>query len=834
MKPVAKNRAANRAIRPNTATSRATSGAPTKAATTALICPCDSTALPAITNLPGLSQIVFRAGDFNSFRTALLTPLASEASLTAWNSGRGIDSDPSVIDLGVMMVEWFAYLADVLTFYNERIANEDYLRTCVLPPTPAALVNLLGYIPRPTIGATGYLAALLSPTVVGAQTITLPDGLEIHSKPGPGQTPQSFELHPATTIGLPASVQATTPPTLLGPGPSLLLNGGVTSITNGMQLLLSPRDNNAAPNLIAVSAVPAVQTTARGKQTSVSFSYTHAGAAVTSSASSRLLKSTQSAGLWTVNTGPPTDPVIDSASTHIQMAGLLRQIQPGDWLVFTASGVTSQAVQVAATQDILGDASTVGGPSTVSPGPPTEPTAIPILHTKLTLQSALSSTLVAAASSINVLFGWVEAGVLVDQPPATWDGITTNLQPIQPATFPQSSPLGTPGPAQILLADSAGNGGQASVTVRSDGSLAVNWPSTITTPLKPTFTPPITVFYDLIPVSAGKTVNNEIVGSGDSTQIGQSFKLAKSPVTYLLNGSAYASTIVLTVNGLPWTEVPSFYNQPANAQIFVARQDASQNTWIDFGDGVNGALVPSGTNNIIATYRFGGGSPSPSAGKLTVLAKSFPGLQSVVNPFAVAGGSNPDPASLISRYGPRSVLTFGRAVGVFDYQAIAAGAPGVSMASALWNWDAANQRAGVMVYVAGQTGVAATVQTLLNASGDPNRPVTVISATEIPVRLTLQLVILAGVDVPTLEAAVTTALSDPTVGLFSPPQIAIGQALFDSNIEAVLQSVTGVIAVAASSFAFGGVPDPGPLHNPGQGCFFSLDPSNLDLSTENP
>ena len=52
-----------------------------------------------------------------------------------------------------MMVEWFAYLADILTFYNERIANEDYLRTAVRPSTPAALVNLLGYRPRPTIGA---------------------------------------------------------------------------------------------------------------------------------------------------------------------------------------------------------------------------------------------------------------------------------------------------------------------------------------------------------------------------------------------------------------------------------------------------------------------------------------------------------------------------------------------------------------------------------------------------------------------------------------------------------------------------------------------------------
>jgi hypothetical protein len=824
MKQVIKTRANNRI------SSRASSGSSTLAATTVNVCPCDAIAPPAISNLPGLQQISFRAGDFNSFRTALLTPLPSEASLTAWKSGRGIDSDPSVIDLAVMMVEWFAYLGDILTFYNERIANEDYLRTCILPPTPAALVNLLGYTPRPTIGATGYLAALLAPTVVGAQTITLPDGLEFQSKPGPGQTPQSFELHPATAVGLPASVAATPPPSLLGGGSTLLLNGAVTSISNGMQLLLSPRDNTAAPNLISFSAVPAVRTTATGKQTAIQFNVTHPGAAVTIAATSRLLKPNQNAGLWTVN-----GTSMGAGNTVIQMAGLLRQIQPGDWLVFTAqsaAGVSAQAIQVTSTKDVLGDASTAGGPTTVSAGP--TPTPIPVLHTQLTLQAPLSSTILGPGSAINVLFGWVEAGVLVDQPPSEWDGVSSRLQPIQPASFPQSSPLGTPGAAPILLADSAGNGAQASAAVASDGSLSVDWNASTSTPLSPAFTPPITVYYDLLPVSAGKTVKNEIVGSGDSTQAGQSFKLAKSPVTYLASGPTYASTIALTVNGLPWTEVPSFYGQAASAQVFVARQDTNQNTYIDFGDGVNGALVPTGTNNIVATYRYGGGASSPAAGKLTVVAKSFPGLQSVVNPVAVAGGSDPDPASLIRQYAPRSVLTFGRAVSVFDYQAIAAGAPGVSMASAQWNWDSANQRAGVMVYVAGQPGVAASVQTLLTASGDPNRPVTVVPATQIPVTLTLQLVVVAGVDITTLESNVTTALCDPATGVFSPPQIAIGQALFDSNIEATLQVIPGVIAVAASTFAFGVVVDPGSLHIPGQGCFFSLAPANLNISTETP
>lgn len=808
--------------------SQASSGTgPSSTLARAPICPCDAISTAEPTNLPGLPRISFRIGDFNSFRTALLTPLASEASLTAWNSGRGIDSDPSVIDLAVMMTEWFAYLADILTFYNERIANEDYLRTAVLPSTPAALVNLLGYRPRPAIGATGYLAALLSPSVVGAQTITIPDGLEFQSKPGPGGAPQSFEVHPATTIGLPASVPAAPPPTLLSASGSSVLLKGAVSLSNGMQLLLGPRDNTAAPNLITLSAVPAIQTTATGKQTSISFFITQSGAAITNASSFRLLKANQNATLWTINSYGGLDPAIDGSGTVIQMAGLLRQVQPNDWLVFAAPGQPSQVVQIASAVDVLGDASQSGGPSTVVAST-TAVTSIPVLHTKLNLKSPLSAAMAGAPSSISVLFGWVEAAVLVDQPLPAWPG-SPNLQPIQPAAFPVLS-----APARILMADTAGNGAMASGFVASDGSLTVNWPKSTTLPLDPAMTAPITVYYDLLPVSAGKTVSKEIVGSGDSSQPGQSFKLAKSPVTYLASGPSYASTIALTVNGLPWTEVPSFYGQPPDAQVFVATQDANQITHISFGDGINGALVPTGSNNIVATYRYGGGASSPPAGKLTVIAKSFPGLQSVVNPVAVSGGSDPDPAALVKQYAPRSVLTFGRAVSVFDYQAMAAGAPGVSMASALWTWDAPNQRAGVTVFVAGEPGIASSVQTLLDASGDPNRPVTVLSATEILVTLNFRLIVLAGADLTILTNAVTTALTDPSSGVFSPPRIAIGQPLFDSNIEAVLQLIPGVIAVAASTFAFGGITDPGPLHAPGEGHFFSLSVDNLTLSTETP
>jgi hypothetical protein len=841
------------------------------------ICPCDSAAPPAITNLPNLSQVSFRAGDFNSFRSALLTPLLNppgqpplEQSLGAWQSG--VDTNPSVVDLAVMMVEWWAYLADILTFYNERIANEDYLQTAILPETPANLIAILGYRPRPTIGAVGTLAALVTPSVLPGQTVTLPARLQFQSKPGPGGAPQTFELSAATTIGPPGLVPTIPPPNLIANlGRYLWLNdesiiesgalsgllkyvyeshvltssaiaaehidhdmaltstlygilvqGSVTSVSNGTMLLLGTRDDTVAATLITLQGPPVVQPApGGGKQTVLTFTAATTPDMTMTASNARLRTAGQTAALWTANSGAFDN---SGSQTVVHMASVVRQIRPNDWVVFSAPSLGfSQLIQVSQTADVFGDATSAGAPGSI---PSTDKTPIPLLHTMLTLDGTLSSLGSNSASYVSVLFGWVEVGTLVDQPPALWDGTAPTLQAVQPATFPMQS--STP----ILLLDSNGNGQAATGNADATNLLSVLWPTGTTPPLSPVLQPPINVYYNLLPVTCGKTVANEVLGSGDATAAGQTFKLSKSPVTYLTVGVTYASTIVLTVNGQPWSEVLNFYNQPANAQVFVTREDSNQNTWVSFGDGVNGARLTTGTNNVVATYRIGGGASSPPANNLTVIAQSYPGLQSIVNPVAVTGGSDPDPAGLLKEYAPRSVLAFGRAVSVFDYQALAAQAPRVTMAAATWSWDENNARGSVTVYVAGELNVATSVQTSLSAAGDPNRPVTVLTATEVVVTLTFTIVYTAGMDSGAIATAVQTALCDPTLGLFSPPQIAIGQGLFDSQIEAACLAVSGVVAITGSQFTINGTLDTEPLHSPGEGAYFSLVPANFFPSTQ--
>jgi len=302
-------------------------------------------------------------------------------------------------------------------------------------------------------------------------------------------------------------------------------------------------------------------------------------------------------------------------------------------------------------------------------------------------------------------------------------------------------------------------------------------------------------------------------------------------VTYLQKGASYASTIAIRVDGQPWKEVASFYGQAPDARIFVTSEDENGKTHVSFGDGVNGARLPSGTNNIVATYRTGAGAASPAAGKLTVIAQSFPGLKSVLNPIAASGGADPDPPDQIRQYAPRSVLTFGRAVSVFDYEAIAAQAPGVTRVRATWSWDDVRQRTAVTVYVGDDAGAVTSARSVLQTAGDPNRPVTVTLATPIPVLLLLAILVTPGMDADAIRAAVKSALADAESGLFAPARLRIGQPVFDSQIEAACLSVDGTVEVIASLFWIGHF-DPGPLHVPAEGAYYALTPDKVFIITE--
>jgi hypothetical protein len=81
-------------------------------------------------------------------------------------------------------------VADVLTFYQERIANEGYLRTATERRSILELARLIGYRLRPGLAASVYLAYTLEPT---QETTPIEPGNKAQSIPGPNELPQVFE-----------------------------------------------------------------------------------------------------------------------------------------------------------------------------------------------------------------------------------------------------------------------------------------------------------------------------------------------------------------------------------------------------------------------------------------------------------------------------------------------------------------------------------------------------------------------------------------------------------------------------------------------------------------
>lgn len=153
--------------------------------------PCDCCEGPnvltplATANRPGLSALHYRVGTYATFfetmRARLSNGELSELAALKMRETR----DPSIAWLDA-----WAILGDVLTFYQERIANEGYLRTATERRSILELARLLGYALRPGVSASVYLAYSIEKD---AAPVEILQGARVNSVPAPGEQMQAFE-----------------------------------------------------------------------------------------------------------------------------------------------------------------------------------------------------------------------------------------------------------------------------------------------------------------------------------------------------------------------------------------------------------------------------------------------------------------------------------------------------------------------------------------------------------------------------------------------------------------------------------------------------------------
>jgi hypothetical protein len=149
-------------------------------------------------NRPGLDALVYRVGTHAAFLDTMLARLSSlSIDVAAANDPTQLQRvfplrdlttrDPG--DLSIALLDGWAVIADVLTFYQERIANEGFLRTAIERRSILELARLVGYRLRPGVSASVYLALTATDGFQG----TIPTGTRAQSIPGTGERPQFFE-----------------------------------------------------------------------------------------------------------------------------------------------------------------------------------------------------------------------------------------------------------------------------------------------------------------------------------------------------------------------------------------------------------------------------------------------------------------------------------------------------------------------------------------------------------------------------------------------------------------------------------------------------------------
>jgi Baseplate J-like protein len=96
--------------------------------------------------------IDYTARDYSSFRQEILSMIP--AKLPEW-------SDLSEADFGVVLIEMFSYMADILSYYQDRIANEAFLSTAQQRRSVIEHLRLIGYEMSPAAPASAALSIIV-------------------------------------------------------------------------------------------------------------------------------------------------------------------------------------------------------------------------------------------------------------------------------------------------------------------------------------------------------------------------------------------------------------------------------------------------------------------------------------------------------------------------------------------------------------------------------------------------------------------------------------------------------------------------------------------------
>jgi hypothetical protein len=331
----------------------------------------------------------------------------------------------------------------------------------------------------------------------------------------------------------------------------------------------------------------------------------------------------------------------------------------------------------------------------------------------------------------------------------------------------------------------------------------------------------LVVLANSVPASQGEAsaLGAETLGSGNPATPLPRFVLQRAPLAHVPAASpkGYAPAIVVRVDDRAYVLADTLYGKGPDSTRFHVVTRGDGRAEVAFA-----GRLPSGTGNVTADYRTGGGAAGNlDAGRLTQPVTPVLGVRSVANAVPAQGGSDPETVESIRVAAPKSIRTLDRAVALADFEAFAESFRGVGKAAAVELRS--GMRRVVVVTIATTTleppaagsDVVDGLRAAVLAAAPPGTLARVEGFVDLPMSLQIALATDPALRRGDVETAVRAALERD----FGRPVRRFGEPVHRSQVLACVQGVPGVVAALLRGFSAPGVavdaqgrlPCPGPV-----------------------
>ena len=770
---------------------------------------CEGLALatPAqIANDHGLQALRYRIGTHGLFKASMRSGLSNAHAL----NGLTVRDDD---DATMALIDAWATILDVLTFYNERIINEGYLSTSKERLSLVELAKHIGYIPKPGVAAGAWFSFLMSESPGAPLEAKVPVGTRVQSIPRQDEKAQTFEtiekiiartawntIRPKLTVNQVFSRGLTS---LYLEGTNAQIQVGDKILLVGSHRLLNPESERWDFRTVnQVTLFPAENLT----QISWKKGLGHDHPLVHPADDARVFVFRQRAALFghnapdfrtmskeikesfcqdsnntkiddnCVTVSEWKDFEITDDTTSIYLDALYPKILTDSWLVFVRSD-HAELYKVNGVKTSFQVNFTLTTKSSEIEPDTTE--NLSTFQRRETVVWAQSEELpLAKAPNFNTVSG---KNISLDK---AYPGLQKGQKLI----------------IQGKLAEEANTSLDKEATISE--LVEIESYSTMSLVLKEPLAhrynrATVTINANIARGTHGET-KMEILGSGNAAIPFQKFYLKQKPLTYISSASAkgIATSLEVRVDGILWKKVSTFHNRTSEERIYISRIEDDGTTYIRFGNGITGARLPLGVENVLATYRVGIGVEGiVKADQLSLLMSPQLGIKSVTNPLPTSGAENPESLESIAHNAPLTVVTLDRIVSIEDYEYFAHAFAGIGKARADLLWKGENRTVHLTLASANQSSIEsilkAHLKKAINEARHTNYPVIISSYKstyfDIKARIKAHPDYLFDTVVIQVKEALGTA--------YGFEARTFGQGVTPSELIAVIQSVEGVIAV---------------------------------------